>query len=173
MYQFEHTNHDIPLNFLLQNLCKLFCVHVICTNNIFHVYMKRKSVFQYSLLNHWFHNFLCFFINRDFYIIIFWMHHKLFLQLIAIIFLIFHVLDFLRLFLISLKYGLIDSEIDILQLIVFHFYHHYFHIQYNLAQKITCSCWFVIIFFLLNKVSNISNNFAFNYFVFFFQSKKI
>ena len=28
MYRFEHTNHDIFLNILFQNLCKLFsCVH--------------------------------------------------------------------------------------------------------------------------------------------------
>ena len=35
---FEHTNHDILLNFLFQNLQNLtFCLTVICISNIFHI----------------------------------------------------------------------------------------------------------------------------------------
>ena len=60
-----------------------------------------------------FYNFNCFIINHVFLVITFWMHYTLFIfisrkvKLITIVNRIFHVSDFLRLFMISLKYGLI------------------------------------------------------------------
>ena len=60
-----------------------------------------------------FYNFICFIIHHDFYVISFWMHYTLFIismveiKLFAIVNWIFDVLDFLRLFMTSVKYGLI------------------------------------------------------------------
>ena len=86
---------------------------------------------------------------------------------------IFHLSDFLRLFVMSFKYGLIllrySSTDGILFLSLF------FGIQYNFPQKITYSYWFIIIFFffMLKKMLNISEYPVFNCFSFFFKSKKI
>ena len=59
-----------------------------------------------------FSNLICFIINNDIYVITFWMHMLFIIifrrnKLIAIANWIFHISDFLRLFMVSLKYGLI------------------------------------------------------------------
>ena len=76
---------------------------------------------------------------------------------------IFHVLGFLRSFMISFKYGLILSKYISIDSVLF------------LAEsKITYSCWFIITFLLhAQKVSNISHYSVFDCFILFFQSKKI
>ena len=99
------------------------------------------------------------------------------IKLIVIIW-IFHASDFLKLFLMFLKYGLIflrysstDSVvlIDTVQLIgtvTFIF-------SINVSPKITLCFWFIIIFFffILKTFFNISKYYIFNYF--FFWSKNV
>ena len=70
--------------------------------------------------------------------------------------------DFLRLFMISFKYGLILSSI--LQLIVFYFYLHYFHIQYICYSKIFL---LLVVYNNLQKVFNIANYYLIASFSFF------
>ena len=67
----------------------------------------------------------------------------------------------------------------ILLLIGFYFYHLYFCIQNNCCSKnyqllLVCNNLTVFdLFFMLKKVPNISHYFVFNYFIFFFLSRKI
>ena len=57
---------------------------------------------------------------------------------------------------------------------MFYFYHRYLGIQHNYTSKISYSFRFILIFFyMLKKISNISNYSIFKCFVFFFQSKKV
>ena len=56
---------------------------------------------------------------------------------------------------------------------MFYFYHRYFHVQYSCTPKITYSYWFLKIFFMLEKVPNISNYSVFDCFIFLSQSKRI
>ena len=60
-----------------------------------------------------FHNFICFIINHNFYGFTFWIHYMIFIiicgrtKLFGIVNWILHVSDFLGLFIMSFKYGLI------------------------------------------------------------------
>ena len=51
MYHFEHANHDIPLNFLFQNLCYSFWVHKIRISNIFYISVTLKIFFFFFSVN--------------------------------------------------------------------------------------------------------------------------
>ena len=87
-----------------------------------------------------FYNFICSINNHYFYVIIFWMHYTLFIIIYRkknfffdIFNSIFYMSFFLRLFMMSIKYGLTllrHSSTD-----SFFFYHHYFHIQCNFYSK--------------------------------------
>ena len=93
------------------------------------------------------------------------------IKLVTIVNWIFHLSDFLELFM-PFKYSLI--LLDIIQLIIFYFYHNYFHVQYNYYSKIFYSYWLIIILsFMLKKIPNIPSYSNFNSFIFFFLSKKI
>ena len=80
------------------------------------------------------------------------------IRLIAIVYWIFHISDFLRLFMISFKYGVI--LVNIFQLIVLYFYNCYFHIQYNYCSKdkdyLVLRLYNIFFFFRLKNISNIS-----------------
>ena len=64
-------------------------------------------------LKKFFNNFICIFINHEFYVITLWINYRLLItvfrrnKLIAIVNWIFHISDFLRSFMMSFKYGLI------------------------------------------------------------------
>ena len=93
------------------------------------------------------------------------------IKLVTIVNWIFHLSDFLGLF-TPFKHSLI--LLDIIQLIIFYFYHNYFHVQYNYYSKIFYSYWLIIILsFMLKKIPNIPSYSNFNSFIFFFLSKKI
>ena len=93
-----------------------------------------------------FYNFVCFIINHGFFVVTFWMHYMLFIityrEIIAIANWITHVADFLRLFMISFKCGLILLRYFSTDSVLFP--SPYFHIRCNL-------CWFIIIFFFISK----------------------
>ena len=87
-----------------------------------------------------FSNFICFIINHDVYVITFLMYYTLsniiYLRnkvKVAIVNSIFHVSEFLKLFIMSFKYDIIILRY--LQVIVFYYYHCCFHIQYNFYSK--------------------------------------
>ena len=100
---------------------RLWCL--LCTYNTIEEPDQRQLQYLLSIPNYFgiyfwmickdFYNFNCFIINHDFLVITFWMHYTIFIfisgkiRLMAIVNRIFHVSDFLRLFMISLKYGLI------------------------------------------------------------------
>ena len=120
-----------------------------------------------SWLKTFFYNFICFVINYYFYIITFWsitcsstLSWEV-LKLIAINNWIFHISDFLRFW----EYGLIwwrhTSADTFLSLL------HSYSILI-ITPKIASSQWFMIIFifFMLKRVSNISNCSIFNCFIF-------
>ena len=76
---------------------------------------------------------------------------------------IFHVSDFLRLYMKSFKYGLILSKYSLIEEI--------FTFIFNIIVviKISYSYWFLLIFFLLKKVPDVSNYSVFDcssYFIF-------
>ena len=72
-----------------------------------------------------FNNFICSIMNNDFYVITLWINFKLFIssfeetKLTAIVNLIFSVSDFLRLFMMSFKYGLISSRYSLIDRVLF------------------------------------------------------
>ena len=76
------------------------------------------------------------------------------IKLIAIVNWILHVSDFLRLFMLPFKYGLIFIK-DILHLIVFCFYHCTFIFNIFIAPNISYCYCFIMIFFMLKKVFNL------------------
>ena len=82
--------------------------------------ISRKKLFK-NFLN----NFICYIINLDFYLTILWMHSPSSsvslekIKLIAIVNRIFHVSDFLRLLMVSFKYGLISSWYYLIDRILF------------------------------------------------------
>ena len=81
----------------------------------------------------------------DFYFIILWMHYTLSISVFrrnevnSYCNWIFHVSDFLRLFMVSFKYGLLSSSVP--WSTGFYFYHHYFHIRCNC----TCKCYLLLL----------------------------
>ena len=86
-------------------------------------------------------------------------------KLIAIVNLIFHVSDFLRLFRMSFKYGLILSRYSFIGKVIFLFP----LLSYSIiAIKVTYSYWFLIISFLLKKCLHLSNYSAIDCFIFIF-----
>ena len=90
-------------------------------------------------------------------------------KLIAIVNLIFHVSDFLRLFRMSFKYGLILSRYSFIGKVIFLFP----LLSYSIiAIKVTYSYWFLIISFLLKKCLHLSNYSAIDCFIFIFFSLK-
>ena len=127
-----------------------------------------------------FNNFICFITNHDFYVIPFCMHYMLFIIIIfrrkkkKLLYWIFHVPDFLRLFMVPFKYGVIllrySSTNSILFFITFAFV-----FDTIITPKIIYSFWFIIIFsffFILKKILNISMYYIFNSFNSFFSIKR-
>ena len=95
---------------------------------------------NFNWIKKFFYNFICFIINHDFHVITFWIHYTLSsslsmeeIKLFAIFNWIFHVSPFLRLFVMSFKYGLTLLRYHLTD--GFHFYHHYFRTQYNCFSK--------------------------------------
>ena len=61
IYFFEHTNQDVLLNFLFENLCKLFCVRVICITILLPYLSDCKNLLHVTML-HWTfsnHSYIC------------------------------------------------------------------------------------------------------------------
>ena len=98
----------------------------------FHQFFVSRNKWFKKLLN----KFICFFINYDFYAIIFeciTCSSSMSIEeikLIAIGNWIFYVLEFLRVFIMPVKYGSVSLTYSL-----FYFYHHYCHIQYNSCYK--------------------------------------
>ena len=94
------------------------------------------------------------------------------IKLIAIVNWIFHASDFLRSVMISFKYGLTLLRYSSIYSVLFVIITLIFNII--VTPKITCSYWFVIIFFyfILRKVPNISNYSDFDRLISFFSLKR-
>ena len=93
----------------------------------FHQFFVSRNKWFKKLLN----KFICFFINYDFYAIILWMHNMLLINVYRRIGnWIFYVLQFLRVFIMPVKYGSVSLTYSL-----FYFYHHYCHIQHNSSYK--------------------------------------
>ena len=166
-------------------LSQQFCLSIIdqqrqsiciIRTSFFQREFSKKKVVYFSCRD----KFICFIINHGFYIITFWMHFLLFIiiyrrnKVICNWNGISQVSDFLRLFIISFKYGLIllrysstDSGLLLSPLLSY---------SRNCYSKKTYSHWFIIMSFLVfmfKKICNISKYFIFNWFSFLFLSKKI
>ena len=100
------------------------------------------------------------------------------IKLFAILNRIFHVSDFLRLFMMSFKNGLIllrysstDRVLFLVSYLMVSYFTNSFVFTIIVTSKITFSYWFIIIFFfffMLKKNLNISKYSIFNCFSFFF-----
>ena len=119
----------------------------------FHQFFLMILVSIKKWLKKIFNSFICFFNNHDSFVITFWLHCKLFIiifekiKLIALVNWIFRMSDFLRLFMISFKYGLILFR---------YFFNWYFHIS-------PCSNGFLI---SLSNLSLITSLFRLNLTIF-------
>ena len=157
---------------------------------LYGIYNTINGTIKYKLTTfHWFfqtilisflewskkflYKFICFIIKHDFYIITFWMHYTLFIIMFGrnkvncYCLLNFKCIRFFETIMISFKYGLIllryfltDSFFSITVIFVFNI---------TISPKIINSYWFIKLFFcfMFKEISNISNYYVFNFFIFF------
>ena len=137
---FRFVSHQQNLYFihLFQNL--FFNTYTTINENnkitTSHWLFQSKLIYVQKWFKKFFNNFICFAINHDFYVISFWMPYTLFINiLIAIVTWIFHVSDFLTLFIIPFKYLLSLILCRYFQLIAFCFCHLFVSCQYYYYSK--------------------------------------